>query len=255
MEKQAHSVAVEVLGSLLLSSKRSAEHALNGELADSMSTAKRAKLVSSTDARMHSQRSSVCSSFSTSNGSEQEAKVFHGEEKSATADAADVQSRSSLAAVEEVRVEQSAKAGFECHMCRHVFARRSNLNKHLKQVHEGVRPHGCEQCGLRFGQKASLSKHISVVHDKIKGYHCTQCNASFGQSGDLNVHVRTVHEKQRPHSCEQCGASFGLRSHLLKHCRVVHLNLRPHICAHCSMSFAEHNDLRRHAWKIHKSLP
>uniref|UniRef100_A0A7S1TE55 C2H2-type domain-containing protein n=1 Tax=Compsopogon caeruleus TaxID=31354 RepID=A0A7S1TE55_9RHOD len=143
------------------------------------------------------------------------------------------------------------RQSFNCHICRKEFDRKSNLNKHIRQVHEKLRPYGCNICGKKFGQKSSIDKHILVVHEKRKIHKCDRCSASFGQVGDLNVHIRTVHEKRRPYGCATCGATFGLRSHLNKHIRVVHEKVRPYSCSLCVSTFGENSDLKKHMKSVH----
>ena len=42
------------------------------------------------------------------------------------------------------------------------------LKNHIKQVHEGIKPHKCSKCNLSFGRKWSLTQHISKVHERKK---------------------------------------------------------------------------------------
>mmetsp|Transcript_12431 Transcript_12431/g.25298 ORF Transcript_12431/g.25298 Transcript_12431/m.25298 type:complete len:295 (-) Transcript_12431:130-1014(-) len=140
---------------------------------------------------------------------------------------------------------------FVCEICDKEFDRKSNMNKHIRHVHEKLRPYICRLCGKKFGQKSSIDKHVIVVHEKRRIHKCDLCGSRFGQVGDLNVHVRTVHEKKRPYGCATCGATFGLRSHLNKHLRVVHERQRPHSCTICSASFGEKSDLRKHEKSLH----
>jgi len=55
-----------------------------------------------------------------------------------------------------------------CKSCNKSFERRSNLNKHIRHVHEHERLYKCNTCHLSFGQKSSIDKHILVVHLRAK---------------------------------------------------------------------------------------
>eukprot|EP00181_Compsopogon_caeruleus_P003845 CAMPEP_0184690446 /NCGR_PEP_ID=MMETSP0312-20130426/31234_1 /TAXON_ID=31354 /ORGANISM="Compsopogon coeruleus, Strain SAG 36.94" /LENGTH=283 /DNA_ID=CAMNT_0027147943 /DNA_START=1336 /DNA_END=2188 /DNA_ORIENTATION=+ len=55
---------------------------------------------------------------------------------------------------------------FVCEICDKEFDRKSNMNKHIRHVHEKLRPYICRLCGKKFGQKSSIDKHVIVVHEK-----------------------------------------------------------------------------------------
>lgn len=61
------------------------------------------------------------------------------------------------------------------------------------------------------------TKHIKTVHDGLRPYSCTQCDATYGHLNLLNEHVSTSHLGQRPFVCPICGASFGRKSNLYQH--------------------------------------
>ena len=48
--------------------------------------------------------------------------------------------------------------------------------RHIKQVHEGRKPHQCTICEASFHQKSGLLQHISGVHEKAKPFPCLQCD-------------------------------------------------------------------------------
>jgi len=82
-----------------------------------------------------------------------------------------------------------------CPHCQTPFSRKSNLNRHIRQVHLRQRPHQCKLCDMSFGQKSTLKTHLRFVHEKAKPFACDQCSSKFGQVGDLNRHCLTVHQK------------------------------------------------------------
>ena len=54
--------------------------------------------------------------------------------------------------------------------------------------------HKCEVCYARFTEERYVKKHIRSVHEGIKPFKCNICNANFGQKVNLNQHVSRVHE-------------------------------------------------------------
>ena len=40
----------------------------------------------------------------------------------------------------------------------------TELNTHVKAVHEGKKPHECDICGKKWARKWNLEKHIATVH-------------------------------------------------------------------------------------------
>jgi uncharacterized C2H2 Zn-finger protein len=56
------------------------------------------------------------------------------------------------------------------------------------------RPFACpdEQCTSTFGQKSDLNKHVKTVHQKIKPYGCPECGLTFGHRGNLLRHIGVV---------------------------------------------------------------
>ncbi|KAI0276301.1 hypothetical protein BGY98DRAFT_708751 [Russula aff. rugulosa BPL654] len=67
-----------------------------------------------------------------------------------------------------------------CAICKKVFSRKADCNRHLR-LHTGVRPYPCEVagCGKRFAQFTALKTHRNV-HTGLKPFKCDSCNATFG---------------------------------------------------------------------------
>ena len=88
---------------------------------------------------------------------------------------------------------------FKCKNCNALFKRKSNLTRHIKEVHEKKKPFQCKICNSTFTQKHSLISHIKAIHDGEKPFKCISCDASFTQKSNLVSHVRVVHEKNKSH--------------------------------------------------------
>ena len=113
-----------------------------------------------------------------------------------------------------------------CNKCGSVLASISNLNRHIRTVHENQLPYKCMECDKEFGQKTCLNTHIRTVHEGKRPYKCDQCAKEFGQKSNRNTHIRTVHKKQRPFKCELCNKAFGEKGNLRKHQRSVHFKMK-----------------------------
>jgi Zinc finger, C2H2 type len=128
----------------------------------------------------------------------------------------------------------TATDDFACNICSKKFKTKLNAQKHVKTVHEGLRPFVCEKCKAEFGDKSGLNRHVKAfhekttapvpdsVHKKIRPFKCTQCPASFGQKAHLNNHIKTVHENKREFACSLCSASFGRMHKLSTHLKLIH---------------------------------
>lgn len=143
------------------------------------------------------------------------------------------------------------KRTFPCSMCDSVFAQRGQLSRHIRRVHEKLRPHVCDFCGRPFGARSDRTRHIQLVHNKVRDFACEICGFKFQARTHLEAHVRTVHDRERPFKCEQCGSSFGLRSNLLTHERTVHLKIATWRCTVCGKAFNRKHDQRRHMKLVH----
>ena len=115
------------------------------------------------------------------------------------------------------------------------------------------RRHACPQCDYKTGDVSNLNKHVRVVHEKRKDHTCPQCDAAFGEASTLKAHVRAVHEKRRDHACPQCDAAFGRASNLKAHVRAVHEKRRDHTCPQCDAAFGEASNLSRHVHTVHNT--
>ena len=89
------------------------------------------------------------------------------------------------------RISHAPSRNYECDKCESSFQRLSNLNRHLKSKHEGVK-FPCNQCDYQATYQVNLKHHIQAMHEGIK-LSCNQCNSQFTFESALNKHVRFVH--------------------------------------------------------------
>lgn len=55
--------------------------------------------------------------------------------------------------------------------------------------------HGCNQCSLRFTRSSDVDRHIRNIHEGVKDSMCKYCGKEFAQKSNMSRHVKTVHEK------------------------------------------------------------
>ncbi|ALC42910.1 CG11456 [Drosophila busckii] len=74
----------------------------------------------------------------------------------------------------------------------------------------------CETCNRKFVNGKTLSKHIKTVHNKIKPFICNVCGKKTARKASLIIHMRQ-HTGEKPLTCEQCKFSTRDPSSLFKH--------------------------------------
>ncbi|PXF42817.1 hypothetical protein BWQ96_07468 [Gracilariopsis chorda] len=102
-----------------------------------------------------------------------------------------------------------------CNMCGQRFARRSNLFKHLRSVHDDRRRFACQSCQYKFKRQDHLLKHRRSVHAGLRKFACDICGFGFAEKFNRDKHRRSIHMTQRAFQCP-CGAYFQDREKMLK---------------------------------------
>jgi hypothetical protein len=138
----------------------------------------------------------------------------------------------------KVKNNGSENNNFQCQICTKNLGCKSSLNRHLKGVHESLKPFKCKLCVSTFLLGSGLNTHIRTVHQRIKPYTCEICLQTFGQKSDLKRHSDTVHKGLKPFECHFCMASFGKQYSLNTHIKTVHEKLKPFACEMCKQTFA-----------------
>ena len=101
----------------------------------------------------------------------------------------------------------------ECDVCKHVFATKSMLSRHIaRHATRGRRK--CRRCPARFSDADAFNEHRA--QHAATDYRCTVCGKSWSNSRDLRNHVMT-HSSDKPFSCDRCHKRFksqlGQRRH------------------------------------------
>jgi len=143
---------------------------------------------------------------------------------------------------------------FKCGLCLKSFARKRNLVRHFKSVHEKIKSSECSLCSKTFATKDELTRHVRCVHDKIKLYKCQLCPESYGRKDYLTKHFQAVHENLKKFECKVCFMLFSMQSNLIRHTKIVHEKLKLHKCDICSKSFGTNGELTKHVMSVHEKV-
>ena len=98
-----------------------------------------------------------------------------------------------------------------CHICEKAFSNKSNLYRHLRNVHGEssvqVRVHNCAQCSYSCSTQSDMKSHIQTVHKQEENL-CVYCGQMFSTLKGFNTHLRV------DHSLPTISVSRVKRSHL-----------------------------------------
>ncbi|CAH0558348.1 unnamed protein product [Brassicogethes aeneus] len=137
---------------------------------------------------------------------------------------------------------------YKCNYCRRMFVLKSNMEKHIKEMHQDEK-FICEICSKLFNRKNNLESHIKQKHDEsCKKIICPLCGYSTVSKHDLKRHER-FHTNEKPYVCnfEGCTKAYKTSS-ALSHHKKTHLNIRNYRCDICEKCFYTSNHLKDHMY-------
>ena len=107
----------------------------------------------------------------------------------------------------------------------------------------------CEMCGNKFAKKRDLENHIKIKHENQTLFICPVCGKSFMSSSSVDYHIKFVHQKDKSHSfeCKICKLKFSHKQKLTRH-EAVHKTERPFVCVlpDCTAAFKSLYGLQIH---------
>ena len=84
-----------------------------------------------------------------------------------------------------------------CHICEKSFASKSNLYRHLRNVHGElavqVRVPKCAQCSYTCSTQAEMRNHIETAHSQDERILCVYCSSVFHSLKAFNSHLKVNH--------------------------------------------------------------
>ena len=176
------------------------------------------------------------------------------------------------------------KSSTTCHMCGKIYARKSGLYRHIRNVHQdltklSIKPTiklpskptikllskptikptiklQSKPTILPFNPEIKLpSKPKIEKTSKPKAYKCcyTGCDKKYTRQYSLKRHIDTVHKRLRPFACtyDSCDMTFGLKQTLDSHIRFKHTKQRNYRCSTCSQMFITSGNLNAHIHAKH----
>ena len=147
---------------------------------------------------------------------------------------------------------------YHCNQCDKNFATRGGLRKHNNFFHLGKyrksieKNEKCKLCSKAFERSSQLEYHIKSVHENIRDLKCEFCEKSFSSPNVRSHHVQKIHNQQKDHKCQYCDKCFWMPSELKIHVKSIHLNQRDFICNYCNQGFVTNGKLLKHIRQVHQ---
>ena len=168
----------------------------------------------------------------------------------------------------EKKVTNREQNFYYCEICRKVFSKRFNYNRHwkthfLSSDQNKIELHKCEKCRRRFVEKKQLETHIRKWH--AMNLECQYCvdiglkSIRFNEKFEYLKHLNIQHSIKFKFECQICLKQFQFLSQYVKHrsthWRVDSVNTEQNsnlkICDICSKTFTKTFNLNRHKVSKH----
>ncbi|XP_023158901.1 zinc finger protein 479-like [Ceratitis capitata] len=131
---------------------------------------------------------------------------------------------------------------FPCPQCERKFQTKDYVARHIKFIHENIRPFICEECGEGACTEAALREHM-LTHTNDTPFICEVCEKGFKNQSRLRNHME-IHSSNK-HICSECGLQLNSRVTLNRH-MLVHSDVMSHKCDYCGREFKRAKTLKAH---------
>ena len=83
-----------------------------------------------------------------------------------------------------------AKQEFKCSICNSSFTSKHSLKAHEDSSHKNIR-FDCLDCGKEYKLNSQLSRHIKTVHKGMKGSHSSSASTALQTKTGISWHLYT----------------------------------------------------------------
>ena len=103
-----------------------------------------------------------------------------------------------------------------------------HLRRHIESLHQ-MKIFSCEKCNKTFKWKSNLDRHIDNIHMESERSDCQECDKTFTQNYSLKRHVESEHRGMKKFTCDICGKEFTLKQGLTRHIECRHQRTNFHV--------------------------
>lgn len=131
------------------------------------------------------------------------------------------------------------------------------MEKHVKAVHEKVKPVSCEHCEYKCTTRDTLARHMWHKHERDPRFICRICDARFMRRTLLETHYKEDHNQSyKAYTCDKCDYSTDKKKRLDKHLAMDHTvgapgRMKNLQCRECQATYAKPDELAKHTQEEH----
>ena len=142
---------------------------------------------------------------------------------------------------------------FECEECPFIAPTAKDIARHKTKEHKEKPRVACDECGKDFARKYELQAHVRTIHLGIRDAHCPHCDYVASEKGRVKKHVQTVHMNIRGYKCPHCKYAAKNKSGLDNHVNAIHLKLKKYKCPHCDYSAVQSGQIQVHGFLLSRA--